>query len=90
MRIYKLKAVVNPNVLNIFIRKNSRLLGEQYKKGIPIEVIPMAYNPVLNKVRKMFGGELNLRMAKMKAVSKTPSSLNLIIHVYFCAVIIFF
>jgi len=44
-------------------------LGQQYKKGIPIEVIPYAYVPVSLKVEKHFGGKVELRMAQKKAVS---------------------
>ncbi|KAB0798837.1 hypothetical protein PPYR_06717 [Photinus pyralis] len=47
--------------------KNSTKLGDQYKKGIPIEVVPMSYVPVRNKIRNTFGGEVNLRMAVAKA-----------------------
>lgn len=42
-------------------------MGEQYKKGIPIEVVPMAYVPIKEKIEKRFGGKLNLRMAVSKA-----------------------
>ncbi|XP_055383401.1 ribose-5-phosphate isomerase [Condylostylus longicornis] len=47
--------------------KDSKKLGQQYKKGIPIEVVPMAYIPIQKKIAKMFGGELKLRMAVVKA-----------------------
>ncbi|XP_022906310.1 ribose-5-phosphate isomerase [Onthophagus taurus] len=47
--------------------KNSRALGDQYKKGIPIEVVPMSYAPVKNKLKSKFCGEFVLRMAVMKA-----------------------
>lgn len=47
--------------------KNSRRLGDQYKKGIPIEVVPLAYVPVRNKIKGLFAGELVLRMAVAKA-----------------------
>lgn len=50
-------------------RKDSKALGQQWKKGVPIEVIPMAYVPVSRTVAKRFGGEANLRMAVSKAVS---------------------
>lgn len=50
-------------------RKDSKALGQQWKKGVPIEVIPMAYVPVSRTVSKRFGGEANLRMAVSKAVS---------------------
>ncbi|MED6256796.1 hypothetical protein ATANTOWER_024295 [Ataeniobius toweri] len=48
-------------------RKDSKALGQQWKKGIPIEVIPMAYVPVSRMIAKRFGGEVNLRMAISKA-----------------------
>lgn len=48
-------------------RKDSQELGTSYKKGIPIEVIPMAYKPVQMKIQDMFGGEAILRMAQQKA-----------------------
>lgn len=47
--------------------KNSRRLGDQYKKGIPIEVVPLAYVPVQNKIKELYGGEAVLRMAVAKA-----------------------
>ena len=52
-----------------FGRKDSQVLGTTYKKGIPIEVIPMAYKPVQLKIQEMFGGEVILRMAQQKAVN---------------------
>lgn len=47
--------------------KDSKYLGEQYKKGIPIEVVPLAYLPIKQKIEKHFGGQLKLRMALAKA-----------------------
>lgn len=47
--------------------KNSERLGEQYKKGVPIEVIPMAYVPIKSKIEKKYGGEAILRLAIAKA-----------------------
>lgn len=47
--------------------KDSILLGSQYKKGIPIEVTPMAYMPIKNHIEKMFGGSVELRTAVKKA-----------------------
>lgn len=47
--------------------KNSEQLGDKYKKGIPIEVVPFSYVPVKNKIEQLFGGELHLRMAVAKA-----------------------
>lgn len=51
------------------LRKDSSALGQQWKKGVPIEVIPMAYVPVSRTIAKRFGGEAVLRMAVSKAVS---------------------
>lgn len=47
--------------------KDSKQLGDQYKKGIPIEVVPMAYVPITEKIVKAFGGEIVLRAAIAKA-----------------------
>lgn len=44
-------------------RKASTHLGEQWSKGIPIEVIPSAYRVVYQKIEKMLGGKSDLRMS---------------------------
>jgi len=43
-------------------------LGQKYHRGIALEVIPLAYIPVMTRVQKLFGGSIQLRMAKNKAV----------------------
>ncbi|XP_078080173.1 ribose-5-phosphate isomerase [Mustelus asterias] len=48
-------------------RKDSKSLGEKWKKGVPIEVIPMAYVPVTKAIAAKFGGAAELRMAVNKA-----------------------
>ncbi|KAL4694117.1 hypothetical protein H8959_013382 [Pygathrix nigripes] len=48
-------------------RKDSKNLGDQWHKGIPIEIIPMAYVPVSRAVSQKFGGVVELRMAVNKA-----------------------
>ncbi|NXP77381.1 RPIA isomerase, partial [Ramphastos sulfuratus] len=48
-------------------RKRSQSLGEHWTKGIPIEVIPMAYVPVSRALSRSFGGSAELRMAVSKA-----------------------
>ncbi|XP_054913111.1 ribose-5-phosphate isomerase isoform X2 [Poeciliopsis prolifica] len=60
-------------------RKDSRALGEQWKKGVPIEVIPMAYVPVSRVIAKRFGGEVNLRMAVSKAGPIVTDNSNFIL-----------
>ena len=52
-----------------FPRKESVYLGEHWAKGIPVEVLPIAYVPVKQKLEQKIGGKANLRMAKHKAVS---------------------
>ncbi|CAH1981295.1 unnamed protein product [Acanthoscelides obtectus] len=47
--------------------KDSVKLGDQYKKGIPIEVVPIAYVPITNKIKQRYGGNIELRMAVKKA-----------------------
>lgn len=47
--------------------KNSKELGDNYKKGIPIEVVPMAYVPIKERILQLFGGTIELRMAVAKA-----------------------
>ena len=32
-------------------RKDSKSLGEQWKKGVPIEVLPLAYKPIIDEGR---------------------------------------
>ncbi|XP_046453852.1 ribose-5-phosphate isomerase-like isoform X1 [Daphnia pulex] len=44
-------------------RKASTNLGEQWRKGIPIEVIPGAYRVVYQKIEKLLGGKSELRMS---------------------------
>uniref|UniRef100_A0A7N8XCV4 ribose-5-phosphate isomerase n=1 Tax=Mastacembelus armatus TaxID=205130 RepID=A0A7N8XCV4_9TELE len=60
-------------------RKNSKALGQQWKKGIPIEVIPMAYVPVSRMIARRFGGEANLRMAVSKAGPVVTDNSNFIL-----------
>nr|CAG4644986.1 EOG090X0ACL [Leptodora kindtii] len=44
-------------------RKASKELGEQWKQGIPIEVIPAAYRAVQQRIEKNLSGKTTLRMA---------------------------
>lgn len=47
--------------------KNSTKLGQSYKKGVPVEVVPMAYVPIKQRIEMELGGECKLRMAVAKA-----------------------
>ncbi|KAK9508365.1 hypothetical protein O3M35_005947 [Rhynocoris fuscipes] len=47
--------------------KDSKRLGEKYKRGVPIEIIPFARVAIEKKISSLLGGALELRMGKMKA-----------------------
>ena len=59
-------------------RKESPCLGTSWKKGVPLEVVPMAYVPVMKKLQKM-GGKPVLRMATAKAGPCVSDNGNFII-----------
>ncbi|MBD3353454.1 MAG: ribose 5-phosphate isomerase A [Candidatus Lokiarchaeota archaeon] len=63
-------------------RKDSKKLGEKWKKGIPIEVIPLGYIPVMRKIRSL-GGIPTLRMAKNKAGPVVSDNANFIVDADF-------
>jgi ribose 5-phosphate isomerase A len=63
-------------------RKKSQELGEQWKKGIPIEVVPMAYVPVMNNL-KSFGLDPVLRMAQNKAGPVVTDNSNFVVDAKF-------
>jgi len=63
-------------------RKDSNNLGEQWKKGVPIEVIPMAYIPLMKKFENM-GGSPVLRLAEKKAGPLITDNGNFILDVDF-------
>lgn len=53
-------------------------VGEQWKKGVPIEVVPSAYVPVMNLLHSKFQAKPKLRMAVAKAGPVVMSSLHAI------------
>ncbi len=63
-------------------RKISENLGQNWKKGVPIEVIPMAYVPIMKKFEN-FKGKPSLRMARSKAGPLITDNGNFIIDVDF-------
>ncbi|MFW9999256.1 MAG: ribose 5-phosphate isomerase A [Candidatus Hodarchaeota archaeon] len=63
-------------------RKNSEKLGTNWKKGVPIEVIPMGYFPIMTKLKKL-GGTPVLRMAQSKSGPLITDNGNFIIDVDF-------
>lgn len=44
-------------------RKQSKLLGEKWRKGVPVEVIPISYKPLMRKFETL-GGRPVLRMGE--------------------------
>ena len=67
-------------------RKKSRVLGQQWKKGIPVEVVPMAYVPVMNKMRDL-GLDPVLRMAQNKAGPVVSDNGNFVVDAKFSEVL---
>lgn len=63
--------------------KDSKRLGEQYKKGIPVEVVPMAYVPIRDRIAAKYGGKLQLRMAVAKAGPVVTDNGNFILDWHF-------
>jgi len=66
-------------------RKKSEKLGENWNKGVPVEVIPFGYVPILKKLQKL-GGRPKLRMAQAKAGPLVTDNGNFIIDVDFGAI----
>jgi len=62
--------------------KKSEFLGENWKNGVPIEIIPLAHVPIMKKLEKL-GGTPVLRMAKAKAGPVVSDNGNFIIDADF-------
>lgn len=60
-------------------RKCSKRLGTQWSKGLPIEVIPMAFRPVQSRIEKLFGGKAILRPAVTKMGPQLTDNGNFLI-----------
>ncbi|KOC62635.1 Ribose-5-phosphate isomerase [Habropoda laboriosa] len=63
--------------------KSSQQLGEKYKKGIPIEVIPMAYVAIQKRIKGNYGGNIQVRMALAKAGPVITDNGNFILDWHF-------
>ena len=50
--------------------KRSQRLGDHWKRGVPVEVLPMAYRSVQLTIEGRHGGTAPLRLAKQKAVRR--------------------
>jgi len=64
-------------------RKESHFLGEQWKKGVPVEVIPMAYVPLQKVIKERLHGDAVLRMAVNKAGPVVTDNGNFILDISF-------
>jgi len=62
--------------------KKSEVLGENWRNGVPIEVIPLAYVPIMKRLEGL-GGTPVLRMAQAKAGPVISDNGNFIIDVDF-------
>jgi len=63
-------------------RKKSLLLGDKWRQGIPVEIIPEANRPLIKKLQNL-GGKTSLRMAKAKMGPVVTDNGNFIIDVDF-------
>ncbi len=63
-------------------KKESESLGENWKKGIPIEVIPLAHVPLAKKMKEL-GGKPTLRLAQAKLGPLITDNGNFILDVDF-------
>lgn len=64
-----------------YTKKNDYLTF--YYKKIPIEVSPMAYVPIKNRIESLFGGDLHLRMAVAKAGPVVTDNGNFLLDWFF-------
>jgi ribose 5-phosphate isomerase A len=67
----------------VTIRLLIHLFCSQYVQGVPIEVSPAAYAPLLARVRAMGSPNAALRMAKSKAGPVVTDNCNFIIDAPF-------
>ena len=63
-------------------RKRQTVLGTEWKKGVPVEVVPMGVVPAMRRMEKL-GGKPVLRMAKAKAGPCVTDNGNLLVDVDF-------
>jgi ribose 5-phosphate isomerase A len=66
--------------------KKSEYLGEHWKKGVPIEIIPLAHIPIMKRLNAL-GGTPVLRMALSKSGPVVSDNGNFIIDVDFGKII---
>ncbi|CAI5732909.1 unnamed protein product [Hyaloperonospora brassicae] len=64
-------------------RKESKKLGERWTQGVPVEVVPMAYVPLMHYLEQDFGGKSVLRMGKSKAGPVVTDNGNFVLDVKF-------
>ncbi|KAF9432365.1 ribose-5-phosphate isomerase rki1 [Entomortierella beljakovae] len=64
-------------------RKNSNVLGEQWKQGVPVEVVPFVWKTVFKKLQDMGSSEAKLRMAVKKAGPVVTDNGNFLIDAPF-------
>jgi ribose 5-phosphate isomerase A len=63
--------------------KKAPILGSNWKKGLPVEVIPMGYAPTILLLKEKFGVEAELRMAEKKAGPVVTDNGNFLLDIHF-------
>ena len=69
-------------VIIVDYRKKSKVLGDNWHYGVPIEIIPLALAPIMMKLEKLNGKPV-LRIAKAKAGPVVSDNGNFIVDVDF-------
>jgi len=64
-------------------RKRSTILGEKWKRGIPLEVIPLAFSPIIKLLEREFHAKATLRMDTNKAGPVITDNGNVILDAEF-------
>lgn len=64
-------------------RKNSKILGDKWKQGVPIEVAPFAWASVLQKLQRLGSESPRLRFGKAKAGAVVTDNGNFVIDAPF-------
>ncbi|CAG8642755.1 6728_t:CDS:2 [Ambispora leptoticha] len=64
-------------------RKNAKTLGEKWKQGIPIEVVPFTYTRVIKELKDLGCENPTLRMANAKAGPVITDNGNFLIDAHF-------
>jgi len=65
--------------------KRADFLGQRWHKGLPLEVFPMAYTPVMRRIESELGGRVEVRMATRKLGPVITDNGNMVLDWHFPA-----